>query len=230
MNNALNSYSLLARLPLFQGMSGAEFDDIISRVRLGFSKVEAGEDILVEGELADRMVFVVKGELSSEAYSDDRGYSVVEALQVPCVLQPERLFGLTQRYSKTFRATAPCSLLSIGKRDVVSLTTSSEVFRINVLNMLCTMTQKMHRMPWRSKPDDIRRKIFMFVANRCIRPAGYKVLNIGMVRLGHEINESRLNVSRALKTMNGEGIVVQKKNQIVIPSLERLLHVPDENL
>ena len=42
MNDELNSYSLLSRLPLFQGMSGAELDYVISRVRLGFSKVDAG--------------------------------------------------------------------------------------------------------------------------------------------------------------------------------------------
>ena len=72
MNDELNSYSLLSRLPLFQGMSGAELDYVISRVRLGFSKVDAGEMIVAEGSLADRLVFVVRGELDSEMFADDR--------------------------------------------------------------------------------------------------------------------------------------------------------------
>lgn len=222
MNGELNSYSLLSRLPLFQGMSGAELDNVISRVRLGFSKVDAGEMIVAEGSLADRLVFVVRGELDSEMFADDRGYSIVESLPVPCVLQPERLFGLTQRYSRNFRATAMCNLLSIDKRDVISLATSSEVFRLNILNILCTMTQKLQHVSWRIKPQGIRQKIFSFVGNRCVRPAGRKVVNIGMVRLGHEIGESRLNVSRELKAMNNEGLIVRKKNTFLIPALEKL--------
>ena len=141
---------------------------------------------------------------------------------MPCMLQPERLFGLTQRYSRNFRATAMCNLLSIDKRDVISLATSSEVFRLNILNILCTMTQKLQHVSWRIKPQGIRRKIFSFVGNRCVRPAGRKVVNIGMVRLGHEIGESRLNVSRELKAMNDEGLIVQKKNTFLIPALEKL--------
>ena len=96
------------------------------------------------------------------------------------------------------------------------------MFRLNILNILCTMTQKLQHVSWRIKPQGIRRKIFSFVCNRCVRPAGRKVVNIGMVRLGHEIGESRLNVSRELKAMNDEGLIVQKKNTFLIPALEKL--------
>lgn len=223
MYSGLDSYSLLSRLPLFQGMSGAEFDDIISHVRLGFSKTNSGETIVVEGDSADKLVFVVKGEVVSEAFAADHGYSVVEILHAPCVLQPETLFGLTQRYTKTFRAATPCNLLSISKGDVVALTTTSEVFRINVLNTLCAMTQKLQRMPWRVKPQSVRQKIFSFVGNHCSRPAGRKVVNIGMVRLGNEISESRLNVSLELKALHNEGLIIQKRNSFIIPALEKLI-------
>ncbi len=223
MYSGLDSYSLLSRLPLFQGMSGAEFDDIISHVRLGFSKTDSGETIVVEGDSADGLVFVVKGEVVSQVFAADHGYSVAEVLHAPCVFQPEALFGLTQRYTKTFRALTPCNMLSISKADAVALTTTSEVFRINVLNTLCTLTQKLQRMPWRVKPQSVRQKIFFFVGNRCSRPAGRKVVNIGMVRLGNEISESRLNVSRELKALHNEGLIIQKRNSFVIPALEKLI-------
>lgn len=223
MYGGLDSYSLLSRLPLFQGMSGSEFDDIISHVRLGFSKVEEGDVIVGEGERADRLLFVVRGDVVSETFAADHGYSVVEDIHAPCVLQPESLFGLTQRYTKTFLAASVCNLLSIGKADAVALTTSSEVFRINVLNILCAMTQKLDRVPWRVKPQTVRRKIFSFVENRCSRPAGKKIVNIGMVRLGHEISESRLNVSRELKALHAEGLIIQKRNSFIIPALEKLM-------
>ena len=220
MSDRLKSHVLLSRLPLFQGMSYSELDNVIAKVRLGFNKLGSGDIIVEEGQLADGLTFILNGSVLAETCADDRGYSVVEWLQVPCVLQPERIFGLTQRYSRTFRAETDCNILYIGKSDILSLASSSEVFRLNLLNIVCTMTQRLQRQPWRTKPVGIRRKLFTFVANRCMRPAGKKILNIGMVRLGNEIGESRLNVSVELNAMDGEGLIVLKKSKIIIPALE----------
>ena len=219
----MNPYSLLSRLPFFLGMSSSEFDDVIARVRLGFSKVAMGECIVVEGEPVEGFVFVLNGGVETVAYSDDHGFSIEEQMPLPTVLQPERLFGLTQRYSMTFRATDDCQLLTIAKPEVMKLMTNSEVFRLNVLNILSTQTQRMQHQPWRKKAEGIRRKIAVFVADHSQRPAGRKVLNIDMVRLGHEISESRLNVSRELNRMHAEGLIELKRERILIPHLEQLL-------
>ena len=55
----MNPYSLLSRLPLFQGMSSSEFDDVISHVRMGFSKVSANERIFAEGEPVNGLSFIL---------------------------------------------------------------------------------------------------------------------------------------------------------------------------
>lgn len=219
----MNPYSLLSHLPLFQGMSSSEFDEIIANTRLGFSKVAKGECIVHEGKNVAGLIFVLKGEAEAQTYSDDWGFNVVEKITVPCVLQPERLFGLTQRYSARFTAATDCQLLSIAKSEITKLTTNSEVFRLNFLNILCTQTQRMQHIPWRHRPSDIRRKIAMFIADHSIRPAGYKIVNIDMVRLGHEISESRLNVSRELKRMEAERLILTKREKIIVLKLEQLL-------
>lgn len=223
MGDGYNSYALLSRLPLFQGMSLSELDGVIEKVKLGFSKVSKGNFIVCDGQVADKLMFVIRGELAVVTVSDDNAYSIEEDFAAPCVLQPERLFGLTQRYSHSFKALAECHILYISKADAISLTTQSEVFRINVLNLLCTLTQKMQRVPWHTKPASIRHKIFRFLENRCMRPAGRKVLNIGMVRLGSEIAESRLNVSRELHRLESENLICMKKGMITVHALEKLL-------
>lgn len=218
-----NSYALLSHLPFFQGMSLSELDSVIEKLRLGFAKVGKGDFIVCDGQAADKLVFVIRGLLSIVTIADDNAYSIEEDASAPYVLQPERLFGLQQRYSHSFKALEECHILYISKSDAISLTTQSEVFRINVLNMLCTMTQKMQRIPWHAKPVSIRHKIFRFIENRCLRPAGRKVLNIGMVRLGAEIAESRLNVSRELHRLEEENLICMKKGMIVVHALEKLL-------
>lgn len=223
MPSEFNPYSLLSHLPLFQGMSLGEFDNVIANVRLGFSKVEAGNAIAEEGESMGGLVFILRGEAEAERLADDRGYKVVERLVTPCVLQPERLFGMTQRFSATFVAIEDCQLLTIGKMEVMRISNESQVFRLNVLNLLCTRIQRMERVPWRRKPDGIRKKIASFIENHSLRPAGRKVVSIGMVRLSREIGESRLNVSRELHSMQADGLIEMQRETIVVPHLEKLL-------
>ena len=219
----LNPYSMLSHLPLFQGMSLGEFDNVIATVRLGFSKVEAGNTIVEEGQQVAGLVFILRGEAEAEWVADDRGFRVRERLVTPCVLQPERLFGMTQRFSATFQATEECQLLTIDKMEVMRISTESQVFRLNVLNLLCTRIQRMERLPWRHKPDGLRKKIASFVERHSLRPAGRKVISIGMVRLAREIGESRLNVSRELHRMQQDGLIEMQRETIVVPHLEKLL-------
>lgn len=223
MPSEFNPYSLLSRLPLFQGMSLGEFDNVIANVRLGFSKVEAGNAIAEEGEQMGGLVFILRGEAEAERSADDRGFSVSERLVTPCVLQPERLFGLTQRFSATFVAIEECQLLTIDKMEVMRISNESQVFRLNVLNILCTRIQRMERAPWRHRPDGIRKKIASFIESHSMRPAGRKVVGIGMVRLSREIGESRLNVSRELHSMQADGLIEMQRETIVVPHLEKLL-------
>lgn len=218
-----NPYSLLSHLPLFQGMSLGEFDNVIANVRLGFSKVEAGNTIADEGQAVGGLIFILRGEAEAEWIADDRGFMVRERLVTPCVLQPERLFGFTQRFSASFVATEECQLLAIDKMEVMRISNESQVFRLNVLNLLCTRIQRMERVPWRHRPEGIRKKIASFVEEHSLRPAGRKVVYIGMVRLAREIGESRLNVSRELHRMQDDGLIEMQRETIVVPHLEKLL-------
>ncbi len=218
----MNPYSLLSRLPLFQGMSSSEFDNVISHVRMGFSKAYANERIFSEGEQVNGLSFILNGIVEMETVADDGSFSVIEEISTPCVIQPERLFGLTQRFSHNFSAKTDCQLLTISKDEVMRLTTESMVFRLNMMNIICTQAQTAMHLPWQHKHEDITKKITAFIRNHCLRPAGRKVIRIGMVQLGHEISESRLNVSRALRRMQDEGKTTNSRGVITIPRLEEL--------
>ncbi len=223
MDYELKIHTLISHLPLFQGMSLAELDNVIAKVPLGFATVGQGEVIAAEGQPADRLVFIIQGDVRVVTYADDRGYSIEEWMQVPCVLQPERLFGLRQHFSRTFYADADCRILYLEKSEAMKLTTSSEIFRLNLMNIVCTMAQRSQRQPWHSMPKDIRHKVFEFLKNRCMRPAGRKTVNIGMVRLAQELHESRLNVSRELNRMHSEGIIRLTRGRIIFDAFEKSL-------
>jgi CRP-like cAMP-binding protein len=141
------------------------------------------------------------------------------------VLQPERLFGMTQRYSRDFTALTQCNMLTISKTQVVQLMEKYEVFRINLLNIITTQTQRQERQPLRQQPTQIREKIMRFVTDRSIYPTGRKTLNVKMEVLARLIGESRQNVSDELHRMEEDGVIELRRGIISMMPYKEYRHL-----
>ena len=213
----------LLELPLFQGMSKGDLAQVASTTKFINIAVVKGKTVVDEGEACDRLLFLVKGTIHATARADDNGYSITETFQAPEILQPERIFGLTQRYTRSFKAATDCNFISLSKMETLALADKYEIFRLNLLNIICTQSQRLTRFPWRTQPGDIRHKIARFIETRCLRPAGGKTVRIKMERLAEEVNESRLNVSRTLNSMDAEGIISLKRGIIQVHALEKII-------
>lgn len=212
----------LLELPLFLGMSRSDLNDVASTTQCSVWHASGGKVVVAEGDVCTQLLFLLEGEMMTERSSVGNGYTVKELFRAPDVLQPECLFGLTQRYTRTFSTLNKCQILAIDKSEVVHLIEKYSIFRLNFINIVSTQAQKQARMPWRNIPQNIRQKIRRFAEHHCMRPAGYKCLNIKMERLAREIGESRLNVSRELHAMQREGLITLRRGEIGIPALEMI--------
>ena len=219
----LQIYEKLLLFPLFQGMSRDDLEQVAGHTRFGFSKINAGSTVVAEGEDCRQLYFLINGSLRVETTADDGGYMVAEQLEAPVILQPEVIFGYTQRYSHSYIAQTDANFIIVGKDEVLRLSEDFLVFRLNLLNMYATQTQKTSRMLWQYVPDSLEKRIVRFFAQHCIYPAGPKVFHILMNRLASELNDSRLNVSRALNDLQREGKIVLRRGRVEIPLMERLL-------
>ena len=161
--------------------------------------------------------------LKIETFSDDSRYSVIEQMSSPYILQQESIFGYYQRYTHNFYALTDANFLTLDKEEVVRLSEDFLVFRLNLMNHLATQSQKLIQMQWRRSPLSLRERIVRFFFQHTLYPAGPKTFHILMERLAEEVNDSRLNVSRALNRMQESGILELHRGRIEIPQLERLL-------
>ncbi len=220
---SLQIYEKLLLFPLFQGMSRDDLEQVAGHTRMGFSKINAGTTIVADGDDCQQLFFMINGTLRVETMSDDRGYTVVEQLEAPVILQPEVIFGYTQRYTHTYIAQTDANFIAIGKDEVLRLSEDFLVFRLNLLNLFATQTQKTVRMLWQHVPDSLENRIVRFFAQHCLYPAGPKVFHILMNRLANELNDSRLDISRALNALQHEGKIVLRRGRVEIPQMERLL-------
>jgi Mn-dependent DtxR family transcriptional regulator len=80
--------------------------------------------------------------------------------------------------------------------------------------------QKQERQLLRKFPESLESRIIRFVSDRCLRPAGKKIINIKMTQLAKEINDSRLDVSKALNRMEKMGLVELRRGYIYINKIE----------
>ena len=220
---SLQIYEKLLLFPLFQGMSRDDLELVAGHTRFGFLKIDADSTVVAEGDDCVQMYFLINGILRVETKADDRGYTVIEQLEAPVILQPEVVFGYTQRYTHTYIVQTDANFITVGKDEVLRLSEDFLVFRLNLLNMFATHTQKTSRLLWQHVPDTLEDRIVRFFAQHCIYPAGPKVFHILMNRLADELNDSRLNVSRALNALQREGKIILRRGRVEIPQMERLL-------
>jgi CRP-like cAMP-binding protein len=204
-------------------MSSTDLTSVAGKTKFAFHRVAKGKKVVSEGDQCQNLFFLLEGSLQVTSWADDNSYSMVEEMTAPDVIQPERIFGLTQRYTKTFTALTECRLIGISKAEVLRLSEEHMIFQLNLLNIISTQSQRITHQPWRVRPQGIRNKIIRFVETHSMRPAGEKTLYIKMETLATLIAESRLNVSKELNAMHQEGLINITRGIIHIPALEKLM-------
>ena len=111
-------YDQLTQFTLFQGMSRSDLMEVVAHTRLGFVKGSAGKRIVKEGDDSSTLILMTHGELECETISDDHQCRVVERMVAPYMIQPERSFGMTQKYTSTFKALSECNFIIFFSRCI----------------------------------------------------------------------------------------------------------------
>ena len=223
MFQELRFYDQLLRFSLFQGLSRTELMQMAGNTKFGFLKVPAGKSVVREGDACQMLYFLISGQLALVTHSDDRRYRVEEQLAAPWLLQPEVLFGVHTRFSSSVRTVTESHFITLSKDEVLRLSDDFLIFRLNLLNLLSTQAQRRGHQQWRRTPAGLRQRIVRFLMDHCAYPAGPKMVYILMEQLAHELNDSRLDVSRALNALQADGLLTLHRGRIEVPSLERLI-------
>lgn len=216
-------YDHLLQFPLFQGMSRDNLAQVVGQTKFGFVKCPGGQVVVREDDPCTQLHFLLSGSLRVDTRSDDHAYTVVEHLQPPYMLQPEAIFGYSQRFTHTYTAAEDSSFVTISKDEILRLATEFLVFRLNLLNLYATQAQRLIRQPWHRFPATLAERIVRFLSYRCIHPAGPKTFHILMTRLADEVGDSRLDVSRTLNQLQRDGLISLHRGRIEVPQMERLL-------
>lgn len=215
-------YDKLLGLPLFQGLSSSDLQNIVSHVKFGFLKYNKGQIVVDEDMPCKGLLFVLDGELEMLSTPADHSFVIAETPHTPIAIEPERIFGLYQRYARRYVAKSQCHCIFVGKDDVMHLATEYVVFRLNLLNIISTLSQRSFRQLWSHQNTDDESRVVNFFKHHCALPSGQKVIRIKMQQLADCINVARLDVSNVLNKLDSEGKIILQRGIITIPKLELL--------
>ena len=216
-------YENLLRLPYFQGMSKDDITAILDKVTFEFSSCPAGKEICRPGDICNRFIIVMQGDVLSCATAPDGTYSLTEEINAPLAIEPYSMFGKETTFKRDYIAKGECSILSIDKQYLFSELAKYQIFTINFLNLISYRAQAQNNAVWQYTPTSIKGRIAKFIGMRCNTLDGTKRMQIKMERLATLLCETRLNVSKALNELKNEGYIELQRKEIIVPSLKRLI-------
>ena len=216
-------YESLLCLPYFQGMSKDDITAILDKVKLEFTTYGDKAAIAARGEECDKFIILTKGTVTAEATAADGSYTITEEHNAPLAIEPYSMFGYSTTYKHSYAAKGECTVLTIEKSYFLSEFSKQSIFSLNFMNIVSRKVQQIDKSIWEYTPATIEGCIIKFVAQRCDSLQGPKRIGIKMERLAEILRETRLNVSRALNSLQGEGLVQLGRKEIIIPRLEALI-------
>jgi len=218
---ATTIYERLLSLPLFMGMGQSELESVAGNTKFDFLKLPENHLVADAGAPCDRLYFLTGGRMKVSTLAADSSYQVTEDIHAPLVFEPERLFGIHQRYAHRYETLETCHLISLTKEEVMRLEDGYLVFRLNFLNLISARSQRSEERTWRPAPASLQDRILRFFSDHVVYPAGRKEFAIRMSTLAQEMGDSRLDVSHALHALQEDGQVELYRGRIVVPALEK---------
>lgn len=220
-------FDTLLQLPLFQGLAQEDFTNILGKVKLHFTKHKPGETIVKAGTACDRLVFVLKGGVTSCTTLPHVTYSITEYLQAPYLVEPQSMFGMSTTYVATYTAYTETHTVSVSKSFVLNELFKYDIFLLNYMNIISNRAQTLNNKLWCKTRHTLEAHIACFILSHIERPSGEKILKIKMEELAQIVNDTRMGVSKALNAMQENGLIELHRGEIVIPKAEKLLEISE---
>ena len=205
-------------------MSKTDIETALGKIHLREKTVCKNTKIVESGLNCRGLFFLVEGTLEMETISEDGKTRVTEVTPEPYILEPERLFGLQQKYFSTYTTRSQCKFLYARKDDILYLLNENIVFRLNVLNILSTLSQRRNLKFWTITSSETESHIIRFIHQHCRLQTGRKTFHIKINNLAEAIHASRIEVSAALNKMNNERKIILQRGIITIPEISQLYY------
>ena len=216
-------YDKLLKLPLFQGLSRNDLTVILEKVKVEFRSFAPKEYLVRQNDACTELLFVLDGKVKVSTQDSAHKFSLCEEIGSETLIEPYSLFGLRPHYNASYQAEALTNVLVIKKTYILPLLCRYDIFNLNYFNLLSSRAQVLQQKLWNTHIGSTLEKIVNFLVLRCTTAYGTKELSITMEDLANLLNDTRINVSRALNKMQELGHISLSRKVIKINNLSDLV-------
>lgn len=217
-------YERLLQLPLLQGMSTQDLENLVYKVQLDFNQHISGELIAGQEECCNKLIFIISGSLEVQYRDPNDDIIVTEYIDAPFVIEPYSMFGMSQKFTRDYYfLPMGGSSLTIPKSTFLNTFMNFTIIKQNMLNMLCHKAQQATKRLMLKEPPTVKEKIQNFILYHCINDKGTKHVKIKMDTLADMIGETRLNVSNTLREFSNNKLIQQNRNIFTIQDMQAFL-------
>ena len=221
-------YDKLLKLPLFQGLSRNDLTVILEKVKVEFRSYLPKEYIVQQNDTCSELIFILNGTVKACTIDSTYKFTLCEEMSNETLVEPYSLFGLRPFYNASYQAETLTNVLVIKKIYILPLLCRYDIFNLNYFNLLSSRTQVLQQKLWNTHIGGTLEKIVHFLVLRCTTNAGMKELTITMEDLAGLLNDTRINVSRALNKMQEMGYISLSRKVIKINDLSDLIREADK--
>lgn len=215
-------FERLLSLPILQGMNMQEISEALQHVRLDFVNYQKGDEIVSQGDANKNLICVINGTISA-CYHDEEGrFTLREDLPKTKIIEPFNMFGMYHRFSRDYYFDSEGVTLTLDRMVFVNHILKNDIVKYNMLNIVCNKYQKANLLLTNNKCESIEDKIRKFLLSYSAESKGRKELKIKMQDLADILDETRLNISKTLNSLQERGSVVLNRGLIEVPSIQEL--------
>lgn len=216
-------YETLLQIPLFQGITLYDFNNLIGKLKWNFNKYKMGETIVTAGQPCDNVICVLSGSTSFTSYSPRKIYSITEFTDQPYTVEPYSLYGLENTYDATYKAITEVTIGSFSKLSFLTVVNNFLICRLNVMNQLSSRTHYLYKSIWIDDPkQDFESKIIRFILLHLKNPEGRKIIKMKLYDLASIADISHVNTSLTVNKMQKAGLIKLGRMAINVPDAVRL--------
>lgn len=220
----MTELSLLSQCNLFATLTVAEIEQVFSQIKVKESCFAKGDILAMQGELCNRLIFLLSGSVKAEM-SDPAGRVVkVEDIHAPNPLAILFLFGKENRFPVQVTANEEVKALIIPHQSVLRMLMLSEKLLKNYLdisaNFAARLSRKLHFMSFRT----IRQKLAMYLLEQSkAQQTDIVLLDRPKSILADYFGVSRPSLERELSRMHRDGLILSERKKITIEKKEELV-------
>ena len=216
-------YDKLLKLPLFQGLSKNDLTVILEKVKVEFRSYSPKEYIIKQNTPCTELIFLLDGRVRACVTDTTYKYSLCEEISDQLIIEPYSLFGMRPFFNASYKAETDVNTLVLKKEYILPLLCKYDIFNLNYINLLSNRAQTMQQKLWNTHIGSTLEKIVNFLALRCMLQYGTKELSITMEDLANLLDDTRINVSRALNRLQELGYISLSRKVIKINDLKDLI-------